>query len=219
MQRAALNLPRDCGVRALNRAPRGFSLTPPDLLSRVNGERLMPFLIDGNNLLFAAREAEGPDRPPGRSLLCARLGDWARRTGAQVHVVFDGPAPDAPFAKQIGDPDIQVSFSGRGVTADAALIAALASDSAARRLVVVSTDREIRAAARRRRARVLRSDEFWARLQRDLARPETPPREPPEKRHGLTPGEGAAWLRELGLGDSGGLPPDDGTEIGEIRDG
>jgi hypothetical protein len=101
---------------------------------------------------------------------------------------------------------VRVTYSG-SATADDALIAILAADSAARRLVVVSTDREIQAAARRRRAKPVRSDEFWAQVQRDLARPDRVPLEPPEKRAGLTPAEGAAWLRELGLAPDAGDPP------------
>lgn len=159
----------------------------------------MPTLIDGNNLLFAARDVEDPERPLGRSKLCEMLGRWARRRGEKVHVVFDGPAPTPGLARQIGDPDIAVDYSGGGVSADARLIEILERDSAARRLLVVSSDREIRRAAKRRRARAIRSDVFWSALKRDLSRPVVRPLEPPEKGRGLGPDATERWLREFGL--------------------
>jgi predicted RNA-binding protein with PIN domain len=158
----------------------------------------MPVLIDGNNLLFAAREAD-PERPPSRSTLCLRLGQWARRTGEKVAIVFDGPTPTASLARQIGDPDVAVNYSGAGISADKVLTEAIEADSAARLLLVVSSDREIGRAARRRKAKTMRSDVFWATVQRDLARSKRRPAEPPEKRRGLRPGEAARWLSELGL--------------------
>ncbi len=167
----------------------------------------MPFLIDGNNLLFAARDVEDPDRLVGRAMLCERLGLWARRGKQRVHVIFDGPAPAEPLAQQIAGSDIRVTYSGHGVSADAALIRTLEEDSAARRLFVVSTDREIAAAARRRRATPIRSDVFWKQVRRDLARPESQPLEPPEKLFGLTPEQAADWARELGLDSPAGNPP------------
>ena len=158
----------------------------------------MPVLVDGNNLLHAARSAEEAGPLLGRSMLCDRLAEWAGRRGERVHVVFDGPAPEPALAKQIGNPGIAVSYGGR-LTADALLVEILETDSAARRLVVVSTDREIAQAARRRRARPIRSDEFWALVRQDLARPVRRSLEPSEKLHGLDPAATDQWLRDFGF--------------------
>lgn len=161
----------------------------------------MPVVIDGNNLLHAARDAEDPDRLVGRSMMCDRLGAWARRRREQVHVVFDGPAPSAPLAGQIGHPAIQTTYSGAGVSADAVVNDIIQTTSAPRRLVVVSSDREVARAAKRRRAIAIRSDEFWASVRRDLARPEPPRLEPEEKEAGLSPEATAGWLEEFGLNE------------------
>ena len=158
----------------------------------------MAVLIDGNNLLCAARDTN-PERPPSRSTLCLRLGQWARRTGEKVAIIFDGPAPSQQRARQISDPSIAVNYSGSGVSADDVIIKMIGADSAARLLLVVSSDREIKRAARRRKAKTMRSDAFWARLHRDLARSKPQPLEPPEKRRGLRTGDTERWLRELGL--------------------
>jgi predicted RNA-binding protein with PIN domain len=160
----------------------------------------MPVLIDGNNLLFAARDAD-PERPPSRSTLCLRLGQWARLSGEKVAVVFDGPAPPEQLARQTSDPDVTASYSGAGVSADELLMREIESDSAARLLLVVSSDREVARAARRRRARTVRAEDFWTIIERDLARPRSTPQEPPEKRQGLGTADTERWLRELGFAD------------------
>jgi len=169
----------------------------------------MPVLVDGNNLLYAARDAD-PERPPSRSSLCLRLGQWARLTGEKVAVIFDGPSPSEQLARQIGDPDVAVAYSGSGISADDALSRAVKADSAARLLLVVSSDRAVAQAARRRRARTMGSEAFWEKLQADLSRPKPQPLEPREKRRGLAPPDAEHWLRELGLnsGASDGEPDD-----------
>jgi predicted RNA-binding protein with PIN domain len=162
----------------------------------------VPVIIDGNNLLFAARATEGEQLQIGRRLLCNALNEWARRRGERVHIVFDGPSPAAGIARQIGGPRVQVSYGG-GKSADDVLIEFLEADSAARRLLVVSSDREIRRAAKRRRARAIGSDEFWALVKQDLSRRPVRRREPEEKERGLDSKRGTDWLREFGL-DQGG---------------
>jgi predicted RNA-binding protein with PIN domain len=169
----------------------------------------MPVLIDGNNLLFAARDAD-PERPPSRSTLCLRLGQWARRTGETVVLVFDGPAPAKALARQISDPDVGVSYSGAGVSADEVLMRAIAAHSAPKRLLVVSSDNEIARAGRRRRAKTVGADAFWRHVQRDLTRPPRKRLEPGEKNRGLPPEDARRWLSEFGLdegqADAGGGP-------------
>ena len=161
----------------------------------------MPVLIDGDNLLHAARDAKPPGPLMGRSMLCDVIGQWANRRSERVRVIFDGPEPNRSLAQQIAHPDIGVSYSG-GISADAVLIEILETDSAARRMLVVSSDHEIARAAKRRRARPVRSEEIWALIQADLARPRPAPGEPREKRHGESPDATDKWLREFGLEDS-----------------
>lgn len=159
----------------------------------------MPVIIDGNNLLYAARAVEDPRLLMGRSMLCDRLGEWAQRVHEQVHVVFDGPKPAPALAAQIGHPNIQVTYSGVGVSADAVVANIIETHSAARRMVVVSTDRAIARVAKRRRATPVRSQDFWTALQKDLARPLPERLEPEEKEVGQGPEATAAWLEEFGL--------------------
>lgn len=137
-------------------------------------------------------------------MLCDALGRWAQRRRAQVQVVFDGPSPRPDLARQIGHSAIQVSYSGAGHTADAVIEDTLANHSAARRLMVVSSDRAVLRAAKRRRARAVRSDEFWDRVKRDLARPEPERMEPEEKETGLDSEATQTWLEEFGFDEPSG---------------
>jgi predicted RNA-binding protein with PIN domain len=189
----------------------------------------VPVVIDGNNLLYAAREAEALSPLVGRSMLCDTVGRWAQLRRERVHIVFDGPAPPAPLARQIGNPAIEVSYSGGGQTADAVLMLLLETDSAARRILVVSSDRAIIRAAKRRRAHPIRSEDFWISLKRDLARPVSEGPEPKEKEAGLSPPATDAWLDLFGLNEpadqagreQGGLPgaDDEGTSGRQRRRG
>ncbi len=162
----------------------------------------MRVLVDGNNLLHIVGQQE-PDHPPGRTLLCATLSQWAILTRADVHVVFDGPTPTASRVAQITAERVELTFSGLR-SADDVIDDLLQRDSAARLLTVVSSDREVMGAARRRRATAVGCAEFWQALRRRLERPPPgPPIEPPEKRGGLAGDSTAEWLREFGFVPSG----------------
>lgn len=159
----------------------------------------MPVLIDGNNLLYAAQSVDEAGKSMGRSMLCGILGDWARRTGQRIHVVFDGPSPSAQVAAQLGDPDVRISYSGVGVKADTMLERVLNEDSAARRVLVVSSDRAVQRASRRRQAKTIAADLFWVGVKNDLARPNPVRIEPREKRTGLDGDAAQEWLKTFGL--------------------
>jgi len=159
----------------------------------------VPVIIDGNNLLYAARAAEDERLLVGRAMLCDVLGRWAERRRQAVCVVFDGATPRAALARQIAHPAIQVLYSGAGKSADAVVVEMIKASSAPRRLTVVSSDRVIAQAARRRRATALSADAFWVMVRRDLARPLRRPSEPEEKEAGLNPDARQQWLREFGF--------------------
>ncbi len=158
---------------------------------------LVPYLIDGNNLMFALSEVHGE---VGRQGLCRLLCDLAA-AAQRVHVVFDGPPPDGP-ANQGDQTSLTVDYAG-GRTADAIILEHIAAESAPRRLTVVSTDREIRKAARRRRCGVQTSEQFARMLLRVIQAKRTAKSrradEPKEKRSGLNDQQTRNWLREFGL--------------------
>jgi len=120
----------------------------------------MPLLIDCYNVLHA-------DIPPalaglGEASLCAllRRSPWA--SGGVVVVCDGSPKPHSPDVHAV-EP-VELIFSGQGRSADDVIIKRIDEDSAPKRLTVVSSDRAIRRAARRRRARDWSSEAFLSRL-------------------------------------------------------
>jgi hypothetical protein len=151
----------------------------------------MPVLIDGNNLIFALPDSVG------RSGLCDKLSTLLEKE-PQICVVFDGPPPPGGLAGQIEATGIEVRYSA-GRTADEVIMELISAHTAPRRLTVVSSDREIRKAARRRRCMVLTSPQFAKQLQEESPRPSPPFQEPKEKQRGLTEQQSSEWLKEFGL--------------------
>ena len=157
----------------------------------------VPYLIDGNNLIHALAEV-GPE--VSRTGLCGVLA--AALAGETVCVVFDGPQR-MELSPQVAEAVEAVYCPGR--KADDTVIARMNADSAPRRLIVVSSDREIRRHARRRRCESVTSEQFARTLVGILGRQDRPRRasEPPEKHHGLAADQTDDWMELFGY------PPSD----------
>jgi len=150
------------------------------------------YLIDGNNVMHALA-AVGIDADRAE---LTRLLERLASQGGRVHVVYDGPSPQAE--KTAPGTTVAVSYSGKR-SADELMERLIAADTAPRRLYVVSTDYRIRRAARRRRCRIVTSEEFALTLSR-AGRAKAPRRdEPIEKQTGLMPDSAREWLKEFGL--------------------
>lgn len=154
----------------------------------------MPLFIDCYNLLHA------PMPPSLAGLdedgLCRLLAQspWA---GDRIVVVCDGMikpglAATSPVAQ------VELIYSGPQKSADDVIIELTAAYSAPRRLYVVTDDREIRKAVKRRRAQALSTGAFI----RALATAKPPGSgATPIARHraALPPGEVNHWLKEFGI--------------------
>jgi len=155
----------------------------------------MPYLIDGNNLIHAVMEV-GPELR--RVGLCAALAR-ALPESEDVCVVFDGPHPQQGFPAALAERLEAIFTPGR--PADMTIIERIDASSAPKRLTVVSSDREIRRAATRRRCQSITSEDFaqtLCRMLEEVGRPR--PTEPTEKRHGLPEEQTDACLKYFGLG-------------------
>ena len=97
----------------------------------------------------------------------------------------------------IAELPIEVCYSGLR-SADELIINFIAADTAPRRLSVVSTDHEIRGAARKRRCPSITSEKLAETLERAAAKPPTP-HEPSEKRTGTSGEDTKDWMREFGF--------------------
>lgn len=170
----------------------------------------MSVIVDGFNLLRGAQRW-APVGALGQLHLCQLLGQWSALTGEAVTIVFDGPLPRSGYAEQLRRVGVEVVHSGSGRTADDLIIEAIGLNSAPRSLQVVSSDREIRQAARRRGAQDWDSQTFFYRMWRELKATDHPApteTEPTEKRHGLDEAETQRWLQEFQI-DPDDLEPDD----------
>ena len=160
----------------------------------------MIYLIDGHNLLFAARGYAEEFAVLSEEMICPYLDEYFRRIHRKAYVVFDGVGPsNKAFFRRFNN--IAVNFSGQYREADDILEEEIASDSAPKRLIVVSTDRRIKDAARRRKSSTVDSLDFWHNLINVLSKPERVSPEPPEKRRGLTESEAKYWFKLFGIDD------------------
>ena len=125
----------------------------------------MKLIIDGYNLLhasgvFGAGRGEGAFEQSRRALL-DMLADLLGEEAAHTVVVFDAArAPDG-LPGRVTHRGIRVWFAREYPDADS-LIEELVEDATSPHLVVVSNDRRLQAAARRRRVRAVGCDEWLA---------------------------------------------------------
>lgn len=165
-------------------------------------------LVDGNNLLHAARP--GGERLPAAALIGRLRGSIPAEVG--IEIVFDGPTDPGMRGQRIAS-GLIVRHGGRW-TADQVLISlvdqARATSGAQRgadNVLVVTDDRELRIALQARGARTARSSWLLGRLERrTLVAPAIGNRRSPrppasssaaddEDRRGWEPGRGATKKR------------------------
>jgi uncharacterized protein len=176
----------------------------------------MLWLIDGYNLMHAAgavasKGAGGAAFQRKRRQFLNHLahalgGERARETT----VVFDANSPPADFDLETTYKGLNLIFALGDESADARIEQLIAAHTAPRSLTVVSTDRRVRRAATRRKARSVTADAFLDeldRLGRKRAREapaETPSSSrPPDRDAPLSADETAYWLSEFAELDLG----------------
>jgi predicted RNA-binding protein with PIN domain len=170
----------------------------------------MRWLIDGYNLMHAAGAAgDARVTPEGFRRRRRRfLNELADVLGAQeareTTIVFDATSPPPDFALESSYKGLQVIFALGDENADARIEQLIAAHSAPKSLNVVSSDRRVRKAAQRRKARALTSDQFLDLI--DRLRTERPtgtgnarlessgPTDLPEP---LPPGEPEFWMEQF----------------------
>ena len=117
----------------------------------------MPYLIDGHNLI--PRLGFRLDSLEDDMDLVAVLQEFTRRKRHTVEVYFDGAPPGHAGTRKLGS--IKAHFIRIGQTADSAIRARLQKmGPAAKNWTVVSSDREVQAAARAARAESIPSERF-----------------------------------------------------------
>ena len=128
----------------------------------------MTILIDGHNLIGQMQDLQLDD-PHDEAQLVARLKVYRSIVREPITVVFD--AGEAHIPRQgLSGGGVEVVFATERASADDIIVARIARTAEPRSVLVVSSDREIRAAARRAGARIMTSEDFAARM----AQPQRP---------------------------------------------
>ena len=157
----------------------------------------MMFIIDGHNLLHAIPKVDESMALITDLQLCRIVDNFLKQTGNSGEIIFDG----------IGPPDktgfdnmsrLEISFSGLNTDTDTIIEDKISASTAPKRLIIVSSDRRIRKAARARKAISLKSEEFWNNIDKQLSKKRRK-KEPEAKRSGLSESETKQWLDFFGL--------------------
>jgi hypothetical protein len=134
----------------------------------------MALIIDGYNLLHASGIL-GHGIGPG-SLQRSRLAllnfvaeSIEGKDLPATTIVFDARQAPPGLPRRLAHRGMTVLFASNYETADELIEELISVDSAPRRLVVVSSDHRVQRAARRRRAKAVDSDRWYAETRRDRA--------------------------------------------------
>ncbi len=119
----------------------------------------MHYLIDGHNLIANMPDIELADQHDEVHLVL-KLRSWAAASRKRrVTVIFDGGIPGGR-ARRMSSGQVKVVFAPQGIPADDLLIAQIGKVKNPAEYIVVTTDREIIAAARQRRMASHSSEQF-----------------------------------------------------------
>jgi predicted RNA-binding protein with PIN domain len=149
----------------------------------------MPLLIDGHNLIGQLAGLR-LDEPDDEAKLVAHLRTYCAREGKQATVVFDHGLPGG-WSESLSGGGVRVIFASAGRNADGILRERIREARDPRGLMVVSSDREVIAAAKAKRVRVMQAEVFAARL--GLSTEATASDEAP-----LSPEEVDEWMQVFG---------------------
>jgi predicted RNA-binding protein with PIN domain len=165
----------------------------------------MRFLIDGYNLLHAiwpseARRVRPQAWPRFRQRLIDHLRDKLADEADVATVIFDATRAPPEAASEVASNGLHVRFAAGYPSADDLIEELIRTDSAPAQLTVVSDDRRIREAARRRGCTIAGCLDFYEGLE-NLPRSKPLPVEPPSKPapESLSSSEVKRWLEEFGV--------------------
>ena len=159
-------------------------------------------VVDAYNTLHAWRNA--PMQEDGRDVAAlARLIMTSGFGTDSVHLVCDGTPPSGHDGiHEFTASGARITYAGAGQEADALIENIIERSSAPARLIVVSSDRRIQRAARRRRATALSSERFLALV---VSNRGSAGQEQSIRPGQLSGDEVHHWLKEFGLKS---LPPE-----------
>lgn len=129
---------------------------------------LMPYLIDGHNLIGQLPDISLRD-PDDEAKLITKLRGFAARTGKKCHVIFDHGLPGGK--SKLSNGAVKVVFAARPGEADDVMLARIRKINDTKGWIIVSSDNRVLSAARRRGMRGVRATEFAEQIQAPLPIP------------------------------------------------
>lgn len=155
-------------------------------------------IIDGYNLLRAVQNLTEQSFNITDVQLCLVLGKYLYRIKKKGRIVFDGIGPrDKTAFNNLRN--LEVVFSGSSHEADDVIERLVLENTAPRMLTVVSSDRRVKAAAKKRKATALDCVDFWTDVIKIFEKKQKRQVEPQGKFIGISEAETEFWLREFGL--------------------
>ena len=159
----------------------------------------MPYLFDGYNVYHAAGHICHQWSHVTPDTLCRHIAEDMQKLDEHGVVVFDGSRPADSSMDVEPRGYLRIVYAGGGNSADDLIEKMISDNTHPKRLVVVSSDRRIRSASRRRRAESLAADDYLTELLARQNQAPPGPSEPEEKQQGLGDGQTDDWLELFGL--------------------
>jgi hypothetical protein len=151
----------------------------------------MAIIIDAYNVLHCTHVLPSRHAMMGLGEMCRLLTESRWRDGPMI-VACDGTPGHPPLEPP---PEVQLVYSGPNSDADTLIEQHIAQTSAPRHLTVVSNDRRLHRAARRRKARVMPAEQFLWLLVSPPTQTTTQPQPDPQ------PDDTESWMAEFGLNE------------------
>lgn len=143
----------------------------------------MRLLIDTYNLLHAALGPAGAGRDLGYAGLATLVRQSRYGSASSISLVCDGVGPRTGLGERVQG--CRIIPAGAGADADSVIESMIARDSDPRRLIVVSSDRRVLSAAKKRAAKVRTSEDFLREILGDRARTRAAPVHEPHPRESV----------------------------------
>jgi predicted RNA-binding protein with PIN domain len=158
----------------------------------------MAVIIDGHNLLHSIQKEDPGSGPISDVQLCHIISRYLKRINEKGEIIFDGTGPrDKSEFDNINN--LEVFFAGLRSDADTVIEEKIKASTAPKGLTVISSDRRLRDAARKRKATAVKSQVFWNDVQKQLSR-KNRIKEPSAKRDGfISESETDQWLKIFDL--------------------
>ena len=120
----------------------------------------MHYILDGYNVIGMAPNFD-LSTPQKETILIDICQQFCSRSGHKITLVFDGKHPEFNWQSSQDYQDVHVIYTDADQEADDKIINMIQSHKAQQSFCIISSDNEIRHAAKKARVKQLKSTDFW----------------------------------------------------------